>query len=92
MIHWTDPTNAHRGRPIDRPAVAIIITVAMFLAALLGLYVAHVTTPHPTKVESIRVVPHIEPICRTYHRGHGTTTRVVPRVACHVTTTSRGTV
>lgn len=49
MIPWNPDPAGHCARverarrAIDRPAVAFILTIALFLGALAGLYVAHVT-------------------------------------------------
>lgn len=88
MIPWK-PENPTPCRTVDRPAVAILLTVALFLGALLGLYAAHVFAhrDEPGKVSSARYVPGIEPLCRTYTRGHaGTVRRPVPSITpCHRT-------
>jgi hypothetical protein len=103
MIPWNPtPAGAHGAphrRPIDRPAVAVILTIALVLGALLGLYAAHVlhnpSRPDSDKsATSARQFPGIEPVCRTYRRGNvnDAPRRYVPRVPCHTTTTTRGTV
>jgi hypothetical protein len=97
-MHTWNPEPTKPARPIDRPAVAFILTVALALGALVGLYAVHVTSPQrDAKLGAART-----PIV---YRLHGVPTgeicrgviirlrngRMIPTVPCHVSTSRRGT-